>query len=408
MANFCPQCGSPTDPTKAFCENCGTKLIIFNEPTSPQPVQPEAPVSAPAANLNDGYVIPEESAAPSYPETPQNTYAQNSDFTIPQPSAPQNTAAQNSGFTIPQPSAPQNTGPAPAGPGANPFIQPTQNAGQNTGPFVPPPAKQTGKSGKNLLPIILALLALLVGALYFLMRKTAQDDPKPTISAPEPTPFVISTPDIQIPTPPAISEPVHTDVPQGLNAGADFIKYDIPCDMEINKEYQYPGVYDDTQETVYGTLTFLQYDTEPADAAIISFGKENNMDLEGYRVHTLISQVDFTQPDAYDRGVLVTRYTGDYYDLDLLTETFETLTDTYEEDYYRYEVDFNGERKYIYYYVESDWNYYDTYLEYSETTTFLIPDGYDGVVRGFVYPQMDDPTTDNSPEHNFLFRLSPN
>ena len=184
-----------------------------------------------------------------------------------------------------------------------------------------------------------------------------------------------------------------------------FIKYDIPCDMEINKEYQYPGVYDDTQETVYGTLTFLQYDTEPADAAIISFGKENNMDLEGYRVHTLISQVDFTQPDAYDRGVLVTRYTGDYYDLDLLTETFETLTDTYEEDYYRYEVDFNGERKYIYYYVESDWNYYDTYLEYSETTTFLIPDGYDGVVRGFVYPQMDDPTTDNSPEHNFLFRL---
>ena len=105
MANFCPQCGSPTDPTKAFCENCGTKLIIFNEPTSPQPVQPEAPVSAPAANLNDGYVIPEESAAPSYPETPQNTYAQNSDFTIPHPSAP------------------QNAGPSPAGPGANPFIQ---------------------------------------------------------------------------------------------------------------------------------------------------------------------------------------------------------------------------------------------------------------------------------------------
>ena len=195
-------------------------------------------------------------------------------------------------------------------------------------------------------------------------------------------------------------------MPQGLNAGADFIKYDIPCDMEINKDYRYPGVYDDNHdETAYGTLTFLQYDTEPADAAIISFGKENDMDLEGYRVHTLVSQVDFTEPDAYDRGVLVTRYTGDYYDLGLLTDTFVTLTDSYEEDYYRYEVDFNGERKYIYYYVESDWNYYDTYLEYSETTTFLIPDGYDGVVRGFVYPEMDDPTTDNSPEHNFLFRL---
>ena len=51
MANFCPQCGSPTDPTKAFCENCGTKLVIFDEPKTPQPVQPEAPASAPAANL---------------------------------------------------------------------------------------------------------------------------------------------------------------------------------------------------------------------------------------------------------------------------------------------------------------------------------------------------------------------
>ena len=32
MANFCPQCGSPTNPKNAFCENCGAKLIIIEEP----------------------------------------------------------------------------------------------------------------------------------------------------------------------------------------------------------------------------------------------------------------------------------------------------------------------------------------------------------------------------------------
>lgn len=412
MANFCPQCGSPTDPKKPFCENCGAKLIIFKDP---QPVQPEVPAAEP---VSDGYVIPEESV--SYPEPPQSLPDQSSDFSIPRPGAAQNTSVPGSDYSIPRPSTAENTtpsyvqlpqgtaqntsaqygSPSQAGNNAAPFIQPTQNTGSSV---IPPktPAKQ---SGKNLLPIIIGLAAVLIAAVFLLLRKKPEEPEVPT-AAPSATPFAIKTPDVQIPTAPTVTEPSQTDVPQGI---ADFLRYNIPCDAEVNEDYSYPGMYDDgTDETAYGSLTFLSHAKVPISDDLIRQGKEeNDMELEGYNIHQLQSQIDFTQADASDRGVLVTRYTGDYYDMNLLDQTFETLTDADGETYYRYEVDNNGKRQYIYYYVESEWTDWDSYLEYTENVYFFIPDGYDGVVRGFVNPKSDDPSVNNEPENNFLFRLS--
>ena len=391
MANFCPQCGSPTNPKHAFCENCGAKLNILEEPQVTQEIKPEPPVSEPVS-------APEEYVNTDIPDTPE--YPSNKP------------AALQDDFAIPRPGAAGTSGPVSPQPGQkpNPFIQPTGGnpssvippAG-NTSSVIPPASGPTRTSGKNLIPVILGLIALLAVALFFLMRKPKQPEPV-AVSTPEPTPFAVKTPDITIPTAPSITEPTHTDVPQGM---PDFIKYDIPCDAVVNEDYKYPGVYDDgTNETAYGTLTFLYYDSNPADDELIAFGKENGMDLEGYDRRMLSSQIDFTQADARDRGVLVTRYIGDYYDMNLLNETFETLTDSEGETYYRYEVDNHGKRQYVYYFIEDEWKDWGTYLEYTETDYFLVPSDYDGVVRGFVNPLSEDPSIDNSPENNFLFRIN--
>ena len=395
MANFCPQCGSPTNPKNAFCENCGAKLIIIEEPQVTQEIKPEPPVSEPVT-------APEEYISTDLPETPE--------YPSDTPAVPQDD------FVIPRPGAAVNSGPVSPQPAQkpNPFIQPTGGnlsseippAG-NPSSVIPPASGPVRTSGKSLIPVILGLIALLAVALFFLMRKPKQPDPV-TVSTPEPTPVTITTPDITIPTAPSITEPAvtqpaATDVPQGMPY---FVRYDIPCDAVVNEDYKYPGIYDDgTDETAYGTLTFLSYVSTPADDELIADGKENGFELEGYDIRSLSSQIDFTQSDASDRGVLVTRYIGDYYDQDRLNDTYETLTDNDGIQYYRYEIEHDGKRQYVYYYVVSEWKDWGTYLEYTETDYFLVPSDYDGVVRGFVNPLSEDPSIDNQPENNFLFRI---
>lgn len=390
MANFCPQCGSPTNPKNSFCENCGAKLIIIEEPQVTQEIKPEPPVSEPVT-------APEEYISTDLPETPE--------YPSDTPAAPQDD------FVIPRPGAAGNSGPVSPQPAQkpNPFIQPTGGnlsseippAG-NPSSVIPPASGPVRTSGKSLIPVILGLIALLAVALFFLMHKPKQPAPV-TVSTPEPTPVTITTPDITIPTAPSIAAPAETDVPQGL---PDFIRYDIPCDAVVNEDYKYPGIYDDgTDETAYGTLTFLSYVSSPVSDDVKEFGTKNGMNLEGYDLRALSSQIDFTQSDARDRGVLVTRYVGDYYDQALLNDTYETLPDTDGDEYYRYEIEHDGKRQYVYYYVVSEWNDWNTYLEYTETDYFLVPSDYDGVVRGFVNPLSEDPSIDNSPENNFLFRI---
>lgn len=390
MANFCPQCGSPTNPKNSFCENCGAKLIIIEEPKSTQEIKPDTPVSEPVS-------APEEYISTDLPETPE--------YPSDTPAAPQDD------FVIPRPGAAGNSGPVSPQPAQkpNPFIQPTGgNLSSEIPPVgnpssvIPPASGPVRTSGKSLIPVILGLIALLAVALFFLMRKPKQPAPV-TVSTPEPTPVTITTPDITIPTAPSIAAPAETDVPQGL---PDFIRYDIPCDAVVNEDYKYPGIYDDgTDETAYGTLTFLSYVSSPVSDDVKEFGTKNGMDLEGYDLRALSSQIDFTQSDARDRGVLVTRYIGDYYDQALLNDTYETLPDTDGDEYYRYEIEHDGKRQYVYYYVVSEWNDWNTYLEYTETDYFLVPSDYDGVVRGFVNPLSEDPSIDNSPENTFLFRI---
>lgn len=386
MAYFCTQCGSKVNPQKSFCENCGAKLILPEEAAPAAEVRPQVPADEPET---DNYIDVDVPETPEYPSV--NMTAPQDDVIIPPPQAA--------------------SGPAPVTPmtppvqNPKPFIQPT------AGTSVIPPNAKTMKSGKSLLSVILGLAAVLViaAAVLFLRKPKEPEISAPAVQTPEtaqpePTAFAVKTPDIQLPS----IEPEPSSAPADIQQGLPyFARYNIPCDAAVNEDYNYPGIYDDgSKETAYGTLTFLNYITIPADEELIADGKENGMELEGYDLGSLSAQIDFTQSDANERGVLVTRYIGDYYDQDLLNDTYEKLTDTDGEDYYRYEVDNNGKRQYVYYYVQSEWKDWETYLEYTETDYFLFPSGYDGIIRGYVNPNCEDPSIDNEPENNFLFRLN--
>lgn len=319
------------------------------------------------------------------------------------PLNPQDTFCQNCGARInlsnepaaPAPSEPETVvSPTPRAPD-QPQVYVNPNAAQPASKtaaapqFIAPKKKaSTGTKGNIALTIGLVAAAIAVMALgLFLTRKPASEPSVITEPIAEPTaPTLPTLPPIQ---------PVETDAPQG-----------IICDAVLHEEYQYPAIYDDEGTDIpYGILQFTEYESEPVSSVIIDYGLENDMDLSGYEKKELSSKITFPQSDANERGVIITRYTTDYYDLNSLTNTGESFEDSYGETYYRYEVEYNDKSQYIYFFIDSEWDDEDSNLEYSETATFLVPGGYDGVIRGYLNPNVEDVTDGKANQDYFLFRL---
>ncbi len=307
MANYCPQCGSPVNPNNAFCENCGAKLILPDEPKH------EAPAPNPA----------------------------------------------------------------------------------QTGAAIPNEPKKA--SGKRLAPVIFGLTAVLLVALFLLLRQKKTPEP-------EEVPNTVHTPEIAIPS--AAASTPEPDIPQGTG---DFLTYGIPADAVQNRTYRYPGTYDDApEERIYGSLIFTNYTSSPVNQSILDFGKDNNMVLDGYLVCELDSEISFTGPDVSDRGVVVSRYTGDFHDPALMENTIDSFTDNYGDVCYFYEIDNHGNRQVVYFYIESYWDDDGTTAVYHENATFLVPEDYDGAVRGFISPQIENIYEQHDPDEVFFFRINSN
>jgi len=351
MSNFCTQCGKPLNPQDMFCQNCG-KRILPSQENEPQTVA--APASQPAVPASDPIM--------------QNHAAD-------QPQVYVNPAAASQ-------------------PNQNPS-QPVQPQTHTAMPDSPSAPKKKGNIGLTV-GLCIAALAVMAAGFWLTRRPT----PEPVVSVPptvEPLPTALPT------LPPIQPAPAETDVPQGIG---DFAAFGISCDTVLNREYKYPGVYDDGgTEIPYGSLFFTDYTVEPLTEEILDYGSENGMDLAGYEKKTLSSKISFYQEDAYDRGVVITRYMTDYYDLNCLEDSGESFEDSYGETYFRYEIDDNGTKKYVYYFIESDWEDTENLVEYSETAIFLAPAGYDGLVRGYLNPNLDDVTEGKAGEDYFLFRM---
>jgi len=371
MANFCPKCGSPADPNGLFCQNCGQKLMPLQDTEQPADF--------------DASELPPYPEIPVYPDPPAR---------IPDSYIPADPLAKGIHNTSAVASV---TKPAPL---------------QSSAAPVRSKAPASNFSRKSNVPLIFGIAAVLVLLLFVVPGFLKNKKPKPEYEVYTPT----AAPDSKL----ADTEPVlhsgeealpeseltiaeATDIPQDL---ADFLRYNIPCDCVLNQEYPCPAIYDDgSREVVYGDLTFLKYESTPVTDEMIRFGSENNMDLNGYDKRILKSQVVFTQSDLRSRGAIVRQFFTDYYDIDQVDNSYETLTDSYGENYYRFQVTVNGSPVYAYLYTDGGWTDMESHMEYSDTSTLLVPSGYDGIVRGYVSPNVDDVKISSSPNDMFLFRM---
>ena len=167
---------------------------------------------------------------------------------------------------------------------------------------------------------------------------------------------------------------------------ADFDVYGIPCVLQINEDYICPAIIEkDYSQHSYGTLTVIQYISKPVSDEIKEFGRKNGVDFEGYEMKAVTTQIDFTDAVTGGKNVSIMRKTLDYYNMDA-PENGTNHKDHLDRDFLEYEVEYQGVKQPVYFWLNSNWTDYTGYYEYMEDAIFFVPAGYDGVVRGFVNP----------------------
>ena len=85
-----------------------------------------------------------------------------------------------------------------------------------------------------------------------------------------------------------------------------------------------------------------------------------------------------------------------------------TLKDSWDDTYSRYEVDWENETKYVYIWVDHDWTSDNGSLIYEEHVTALVPNGYDGLIRGYIYPNIESEDIRDIDDYSqvYLFRMN--
>jgi|GEM_PF-2253358 hypothetical protein len=166
---------------------------------------------------------------------------------------------------------------------------------------------------------------------------------------------------------------------------SDFEKYGIKFDLEVGKPVDYTTCcYDDESIITTGTLTVRSYTRSPITDAIIEFGEENDIYFGGYEQLTVSFDLSFDDENVIEYGISPIGRFEDYYNIDLLDDTAETFTDSYGETYTRYEIEYEGERQYVYIWNYSDHETEENHVDLHIQRTYLVPSGYDGVVVGFM------------------------
>ncbi len=155
MARICPNCGAAAADSASFCTACGTRLpAVFSEaesPTPPQEAAPIAPAPAPeAAPMPADMPAPTAAPAPEAAPTPE---------TAPAP-APAPEAAAPAPVTTPVPApAPEAAAPAPV---TTPVPAPAPD---------PAPAKKKKSAVGRVIALLLALLVVAGGVLFYLYHE---------------------------------------------------------------------------------------------------------------------------------------------------------------------------------------------------------------------------------------------
>ncbi|MBQ6263569.1 MAG: hypothetical protein IJK58_08665 [Clostridia bacterium] len=168
----------------------------------------------------------------------------------------------------------------------------------------------------------------------------------------------------------------------------DFEKYGIRCEMKLGRpvDFTVPCNDDETKFTT-GTITVNNVSRKDINDSIIEFAEENNIYVGGYEIISVEMELIFNDDNAIEYGINPHGRYEDYYNIDLLDDTSERFVDTYDDTYVRYEIEYEGERQYVYMWSFTE-NTSETSIDAIVTRTYLVPKGYDGLVIG--YADMSD------------------
>jgi hypothetical protein len=202
-----------------------------------------------------------------------------------------------------------------------------------------------------------------------------------------------------------------TTEPKTVTGGIEqpgFEKYNIKTDMKLGTYYQFDTIAADDSGDV-GTVdcAIVEYSTDPLTQEQIDFGKENDMNLDGY-VRKYIHMDIKSNDDAFtDVGYYYYVWIEDYYSTELADESFESLTDSYDENYARFKINYKGEEKYVYYWIVWNESEEDGYYIARPEIMIFVPDDYEGLVCGVSnYDEDYYSLYESYDEDNFhLFRL---
>ena len=175
----------------------------------------------------------------------------------------------------------------------------------------------------------------------------------------------------------AIETPTETDSPVEVAAPqADFEKYGLVCNANLNTTYPYVIPCYDREYTTNGKVTFSDYK--------VFDGDETHEAMDGYEWRAVTCTVVFDDDNAYYHGYSgIGPATTDYYN--------EAFFDNYKEKKVSFSAAYNGIEytgiQYDQTLLQNGWD--NDVFTYQFRNFYRVPKGYDGVVLAIYNPTVD-------------------
>lgn len=113
---------------------------------------------------------------------------------------------------------------------------------------------------------------------------------------------------------------------EGEPLQADFEKYGLECNAELDITYPYETIcYDEPEYTTEGTAVFTDYEVFSSD--------DDHPAIDGYEWHAVTMTYVFDDENANDHGVLSAQICVDYYNVKIVRDSWDNSDDTYTVNY---------------------------------------------------------------------------
>ncbi|MGN0279832.1 MAG: hypothetical protein ACI4C4_10820 [Lachnospiraceae bacterium] len=176
---------------------------------------------------------------------------------------------------------------------------------------------------------------------------------------------------------------------------ADFEKYGLTCDTQLNTSYSYTtNCKDKPENTSIGAIIFSDFDIFTSD--------ETHEELEGYEWRTVTATINFDDENAHNYGINILGTVTDYYNIAGFDDSYNDSTDTNT-------INYNGLDYSIYCGFEElqdDWG--ESGAIYQLQVFCRVPIGYDGMVLAFYNAANEDNgnyINEVADENSIFFRL---